>query len=47
MNVINFGYIILVVSSPTPNFMKTNRSALQHSNSVENTIKEILLIIIY
>ena len=35
-------YIIPFVTSPTPNFMKNNRSALQHSDFVEKTIKELL-----
>lgn len=43
MNVINFGYIIpFVTTSPTPKNMENNRSALQHSDFVEKTIKELL-----
>ena len=42
MNVINFGYIIPFVTHPTPNLMKNNRPALQHSDFVEKTIKELL-----
>lgn len=42
MNVIDFGYRIPFFSDPPSVFLKNNRSALQHSEFVENSIQELL-----
>lgn len=42
MNVINFGYRIPFVKDPTSVFLKNNRSALLHSDFVEDSITELL-----
>ncbi|VDI74620.1 Hypothetical predicted protein [Mytilus galloprovincialis] len=42
MNVINFGYRIPFLSEPPTIFLSNNRSALKHSEFVENSIEELL-----